>query len=206
MALTKSYLTSAKNLKDILTAIQTAKSPERFSQKFLESLEFKSSSDRLIVGVLKGLGFLDENGAPTPRYHRFLDQTQAGRVLAEGIEEAYDELFRIRKDAYKLERGEVKNKLRTLTEGKIGDAVLDKMAMTFAALCELADWDARPAATETQPTKEKDATREAEVPKTHAKPSGAPSLHYNIEIHLPESRDPAVYDALFKSLREHLYR
>lgn len=29
-------------------------------------------------------------------------------------------------------------------------------------------------------------------------------LAYNINIHLPESRDQAVYDALFKSLREHL--
>ena len=29
-------------------------------------------------------------------------------------------------------------------------------------------------------------------------------LHYNIQIILPESRDPKVYDALFRSLREHL--
>jgi len=27
---------------------------------------------------------------------------------------------------------------------------------------------------------------------------------YNIELHLPESRDPAVYDALFRSLKSHL--
>lgn len=31
-----------------------------------------------------------------------------------------------------------------------------------------------------------------------------PSLHYNIQIHLPETRDAAVYDAIFKSLKEHL--
>jgi len=30
-------------------------------------------------------------------------------------------------------------------------------------------------------------------------------LHYNIQIHLPESRDQAVYDALFKSLKKHLF-
>jgi hypothetical protein len=29
-------------------------------------------------------------------------------------------------------------------------------------------------------------------------------LVYNIQIVLPESRDQAVYDALFRSLREHL--
>lgn len=29
-------------------------------------------------------------------------------------------------------------------------------------------------------------------------------LVYNIQIVLPESRDPVVYDALFRSLKEHL--
>jgi hypothetical protein len=32
-----------------------------------------------------------------------------------------------------------------------------------------------------------------------------PQLHYNIQIHLPESRDQAVYDAIFKSLKKHLF-
>ena len=31
-----------------------------------------------------------------------------------------------------------------------------------------------------------------------------PTLVYTIQIQLPESRDPAVYDALFKSLKDHL--
>lgn len=29
-------------------------------------------------------------------------------------------------------------------------------------------------------------------------------MHYNIQIHLPETRDMAVYDAIFRSLKEHL--
>jgi hypothetical protein len=27
---------------------------------------------------------------------------------------------------------------------------------------------------------------------------------YNVELHLPESRDPAVYEALFRALKTHL--
>ena len=30
-------------------------------------------------------------------------------------------------------------------------------------------------------------------------------LHYNIQIHLPESRDSLVYDVLFRSLKKHLF-
>ena len=51
MALPTSYLTSVKNLPAILAAIQQAKAPERFTQRFLESLEFKSNSDRLMIGL-----------------------------------------------------------------------------------------------------------------------------------------------------------
>jgi hypothetical protein len=29
-------------------------------------------------------------------------------------------------------------------------------------------------------------------------------MHYNIQIHLPETRDITVYDAIFKSLKQHL--
>jgi hypothetical protein len=29
-------------------------------------------------------------------------------------------------------------------------------------------------------------------------------LHYDIQIHLPESRDAAVFDAIFAALKKHL--
>jgi hypothetical protein len=35
-------------------------------------------------------------------------------------------------------------------------------------------------------------------------PDGSPSLHYNIQIHLPATKDVEVFNAIFKSLREHL--
>jgi hypothetical protein len=31
-----------------------------------------------------------------------------------------------------------------------------------------------------------------------------PTLHYNIQIHLPATKDLEVFNAIFKSLREHL--
>ncbi len=49
MSLPTAYLTSTKNLKAILEAIQNAQAPKKFTYSFLESLEFKSSSDRLIL-------------------------------------------------------------------------------------------------------------------------------------------------------------
>lgn len=121
MSLTNSYLTSTKNFDAIMNSILSARAPERFTNKFLEDLGFKSSNDRLITGVLKGVGFLSETGEPTQRYYAFLDQTQSKKILAIGIQEAYEDLFNLRRDAQNMSQDEVKNKLKTLTQGQKGD-------------------------------------------------------------------------------------
>jgi hypothetical protein len=81
---------------------------------------------------------LSPDGVPTSRYYEFLDQSQSGRVLAQAVEEAYRDLFQLRRDAQNMGRPEVKGKIKTLTQGKVSDAVVDKMAMTFLALAGLA--------------------------------------------------------------------
>lgn len=204
MALPTSYLTSSKNLDAIFSAIQGAQAPEKFTQTFLESLEFKSTSDRLIIGVLKSIGFLDDSGRPKERYYNFLDQTQAGKVLAEGIREAYQDLFRVNTKANDLTKSEVVNKFKTLGQGQLSEAVLDKMGSTFVSLVKLADFQtpvSAPNVSAQEPNAQEGFIEKTAVPHAGIKLGG---LVYNIQIVLPESRDAAVYDALFSSLRKHL--
>jgi hypothetical protein len=205
MNLTRAYLTSFKNLKPILEAVQMAQAPPKFTTRFLEGLGFKSPPDRLVIGVLKGLGFLTGSGEPTKRYFEFLDQTQSARVLAEGIREAYGDLFQINTKAQDLTITDVKNKLKTLTQGQVSDSVLDKMAGTFKNLSQLADFTTAPQKPKEEPEEneaEQVIAPEASIGK--AKPLNIDGLVFNIQIVLPESRDAAVYDALFKSLKDHL--
>ena len=206
MAIPTSYMTTVKNLEGIFNAIVNARAPEKFTQRYLESLGFKSNSDRLVIGVLKSIDFLAEDGKPTPRYYEYLDQTQSGRILAAAISDAYEDLFQVNKNAQTMESGDVVNKLKTLTQGDHSDAVLQKMATTFTALCGLGDWDA-PA-----PKESSDAPVRDEIPDettaglsdSNRNPINLGGLVYNIQLILPESRDPKVYDALFQSLRKHL--
>jgi hypothetical protein len=212
MSLPTAYLTSSKNLSDILVAIQGAQAPKKFTQSFLEGLGFKSTQDRLIIGVLKALGFLSAAGEPTQRYFEYLDQTQSARVLAEGVQEAYADLFQVNKKANDLSNTEVRNKLKTLTQGQFSDSVLEKMAMTFKALAGQADFEA--AASKTRPSDDRPEKPVSTPEERHELTPGKEATHpvrlgglvYNIQIHLPESRDPAVYDVLFRSLKEHLLR
>jgi len=210
MALPTAYLTSTKNLQAILSVIQQAKAPERFTQRFLESLEFKSNSDRLLIGVLKALRLIDDQGKPTERYFQFLDQSQSDRIMAEAIREAYDDLFQVNTSAQKLSKQEVINKFKTLSQGQISESVLDKMAMTFTALVKLGDFDAAPLPKSRETEAGADEAEGGEdferIIETAVRPGKLSygGLHYNIQIILPESRDPKVYDALFRSLPEHL--
>ena len=64
----------------------------------------------------------------------------AGIVEAANGKEAYEDLFALRKDAQQLSLDEVKGKLKTLTQGQKSDNIINLMANTFKALCELADW------------------------------------------------------------------
>jgi hypothetical protein len=204
MALTDSYLITTKNLQKFLYAILTAQAPERFSSKFLDQLGFSSSNDRLFIGVLKALGFIDVNLVPSERYFKYLDQSQSKKVLAQGIREAYGDMFLINKKAYEMSLKEIKNKLRTLTEGKKSDKVISLMANTFEALSKEADWEVERTQKPELNIKEEKKTETIESSPIIEKNIKNPQLHYNLQIHLPETRDPAVYDAIFRSLKNHL--
>jgi hypothetical protein len=212
MGLMTSYLIKTSNAEDFFNAIHSAKAPERFTTTFLKNLDFGSSNDRLYIGVLKGLRFLDDNGAPTERYFAFLDQSRSDVVLAEAIRDAYEDLFAVNRDAHKMSVEDVEGKLKTLTRGQKSDNVIGWMASTFRALCDLADWSplAPPSTEIPAPLATTPDTPLPPEPKPPPSPRPVRTeatpleLHYNIQLILPDSRDQAVYDALFASLRKHL--
>jgi len=207
MALTTAYLINASKLEQFLNDLRSAQAPERFTLKFLEELGYKSTNDRLFIGLLKALGFIDDSGAPQQRYFAFLDDTRWREVLAEGVREAYEDLFRLNKKAHNMSRTDVTGKLKSLTEGKKSENVIDNMARTFLELAKLGDFAASEAPAleekpETQPAPQMAAQEERTV--LHTRSRLVDGLTYRIELVLPPTRDKAIYDALFRSLREHL--
>jgi hypothetical protein len=198
MALPSAYLTSFRNVDAILAAIRAAQAPQRFTQKFLEGLGFQNSNDRLFINMFKALGFVNDTGIPTKRYHEYLDQTQSERIMAAAVREAYGDLFQINTRAQEMSANDVKNKMKTLSEGQFSERVLTQMAGTFKAFAKNADF----VAVAPGPGTPLEVHREKLPSKEGA--LAIRGLVYNINLHLPESRDQAVYDALFKALREHL--
>ena len=211
MSLPEQYLITTKNLDSFFNALLTAKAPAKFSNKFLEQLDFKSTNDRLFIGVLKLLGFIDSNSVPQEKYFKFLDKSISKEILADSIKAAYSDLFTINIKANEMSVSEVKNKFKTLAQGSKSEKVITLMANTFVALCKYAIFSNSP--------KMAQEFQEATLVKVDVENSNptysnythevinkniTTEMHYNIQIHLPESRDISVYDSIFKSLKDHL--
>lgn len=208
MALPTSYMTgSFTKIPQYFDTMLTAKAPEKFTTKFMADLGFTSSNDRQFVNVLKAIGFLDDSGTPQERYFKFLDQSLSKKMVAEGIAEAYADLFALNTSAQKLTKAEVEGKFKTLTNGTKENATISYMASTFINLCGYADWSVTEEPIQSENHKSVEILPAQEIKreeKTSAVATKGFDLNYDIHIHLPATRDQAVYDALFASLTKHI--
>jgi hypothetical protein len=204
MEVTSAYLYVVNTLPKILESIQRAQVPAKFTNSFIQVLGYKSTNDRAFVNVWKGLGFLDGSSTPTEHYKQFRDKNVAKAVLARQIRVAYRGLFGADENAQHLALDALKGKLATLT-GK-DETVVKKMAHTFQALCKEADFTATAEKSEAKPPADVAADVVVESPALDEVTPRLQGLAFShmIYINLPASRDIAVYDAIFKSLREHL--
>jgi len=205
MALTDVYVQVYGQLPDFFGRIAEGQAPERFTRQHLKDLGFTSSNFNAAISLLKALGFLTTEGTPTDRYHRYRDKSQSRIVMGEALREAYGDLFVI--NAHPTDAD------RTLVEGKfksshnVSERLAKLMANTFYSLLTLADLTAPAVAP--VPSPEKTAVpsdKPQSVPTAPAiSPAPvAPTLHYNIQIHLPATKDIEVLNAIFRSIKEHL--
>ena len=207
MSLTNRYLTSVKNVPGIMDAIVRGTAPAKFTQQHLKDIGFPSSNDRAIIGVLKDLGFLTDDGTPTPRYHAYRSRTDSRRIMAEAIREAYGDLFTINAQPTDQDRPAIQGKFKSAHNAT--DRVAQEQAKTFFALLNLADLDGgAPLGSSDSPeqgvvgagnTGEDDGESETPDPPRHRV-----ELGYTIQVHLPATTDINVYNAVFKSLKDHL--
>lgn len=205
--LTTRYMTSVKNLSDIFAKIVEGTAPKKFTTAHLKSIGFKSSNDVGLIPVLKDLGFLSADGTPTQRYHDYRDKSRAKTVMADALREAYEDLFHINEKPTSTDREAIEGKFKSAHN--TSDRVAAEQTKTFYALLKLADLDS---ASKPKQKKEHEKQKEKSDEKEDKKrdessdtriPSFA-GLRYNVEIHLPATKDVEVYNAIFKSLKEHL--
>jgi hypothetical protein len=206
--LTKRYMASVKNLGDIFTQIIKGTAPSAFTVEHLKSIGFTSSNDRAVIPLLKDLGFLNESGAPTERYHAYRAGGQEAKaVLGQGLLEAYQDLFHINASPTETDREAIRGKFKSAHNTT--DRVAEQQAATFYALLKLADIRAaREGRGESSSLKRKIEEAKSDDAKSQddadKKKGYSLNLGYRIEVHLPATKDIEVYNAIFRSLRENI--
>lgn len=200
------YMMSVTNVSKILDAIQKAGAPEVFNLDFLRDLGFTSSNDRGFVKVFKYLGLLDPSGRPQTSYRDFMDHTKSRAVLAARLRAAFDDLFTADRNAHTKNVEQLKGWFKSKTGS--GDAVAQKMASTFKAFAQYADFSAPLEAQqlESPPTDAPDdkAPTDRKPLPLHKPAPGSVGLVYRFEIHLPDTQSVDTYRAIFRALREEL--
>ena len=209
MARTYPYIISNNKIEPILAKIRTAARPERFSYDLLKKMGFTASNDRAIIRILKELGFLNDNGTPTEKYDLLKDPTSWRYALADQLRELYSELYAIDTNIHKASDDEIEGAIGRVTGAS--SELVRRSFTTFKTLAGLANFDPRPSIKIEQQVKPKeesiDKGKQVSKGKELLRESVISDLgfHYNIQIHLPATTDIAVYNAIFKSLRESLF-
>lgn len=202
MALTGSYVLPTNRIVDIFNKIRDGQAPEIFTNQLLKDWGFTSTNDRAFIPLLKSLGFLSSDGKPTQRYNDYRDHSRSKHIMGDALRDAYGDIFLIKEHPTAADKDAVEGKFKSFHNAS--DHVASLMTKTFFGLLNLADLSKKPA---TNPSSKEPAkkTDGEPLPVPKRVEDGVSGLHYNIQIHLPATKDVEVYNSIFKSLKEHLF-
>lgn len=201
------YVPAYGNITKALNGIKRASTPSRFTQDFLAStLDLKGGSPKPVIPFLKRTGFLGSDGTPTDLYRRFRNDSQSGAAAADALRLGYRPLYDINESIHEAKDADIRGAIVQVTGAEPDSSTAKVIYGSFKALRAFADFEAEPVEGQDESGAEDvlggDGGQDGD-------PGGPPSgirLGYTINLHLPPTSDVAVFNAIFKSLREHLLR
>lgn len=207
------YMNSTGLISKIFQKIQEAKMPERYTQDFQSTvLGYGSGSARPFIPYLKRMGFLETDGRPTDIYRRFRNADSSGAAMADAMRIGYSEIFRRNEFAYELTPEKLKNLIVEVTGKEKTDSSVKAVTGSFLACNSLADFDADPGDEGGDVQRElgheaasdRSGRSVIEYSRQSKMATGRLGIAYTINLNLPETDNIDVFNAIFKSLREHI--
>ena len=199
------YISQPSVATKILNKIKEAKTPDRFTQDLLKTkFGYKGGNDMQFIPLAKKLGFLNSDGTPTDLYKKFRNNATSGAAIAEGIRIGYREIFDRNEFANNLEEKEFKGHIIEITGFEPKDKKVGLIYTTYENLAKHAEFETRLGEMDDKPD------NSGEVSESSGLVSDENNLDlnlsYSINLVLPKTDDPAVFNAIFKALRENLLR
>lgn len=211
------YMASPGLIPKIFGKMEEARRPERFTQDFLETkLGFAGGSARAIIPLLKRMGFLSSDGIPTKLYDQYRNSETRGSAMANAIKSAFSDLYERNEYAHDLTKEKLTNLVVEITGSSKDDSTTKCIVSTFVALKEFADFEATAGQTvdTVSPTievskQENNGQSPLSTNDQVSRSTGAGeevnfAVSYTINLNLPETTNPEVFNAIFRALKEHL--
>lgn len=196
------YLSSPGSIKTALDRIREAATPERVTNDFVTTkLRIKGGTGSTISPFLKKIGFVASDGTPTDLYKQFRNMSAGGAAVAAAIKHGYSELAQLNEYFYELNDKELLDLIVQATGLDRENSVTKQTFSTLKALKGYADFDSKPAEHGGLPE-----PSPSEYTPPHPASGGQVGLNlsYTINLNLPATSDQAVFNAIFRSLKEHL--
>ena len=201
------YISAPGNLPKALDAIKNEAVPAKVSQNFvMQILKIPGGSGAQMAAFLKKLGLVNADGSPNEQYRKFRNPSTSGKTLADAVRHAYRPLFQRNEYAHTLSEKELLGLIVEVT----GDAH-DSNAAKLTASCLKYLKQSADFTEDNQPTiiSSPDRLELQQLPSSERATETAPfglNLGYTINLNLPATADPAVFDAIFRSLKNNLLR
>lgn len=203
------YISSPGNIDKALNGIKSATVPDRVSQDFVKTiLKIPGGSGDQMTSFLKKLGLASNDGAPNDTYKKFRNPASSGAAIATAIRTAYAPLYARNEFMHELNDSELLGLVVEET-GEAHDSNPVKLIVScIKHLKAFANFNISSNQENTQIVRLEEQMRAERTVRREETPNKKVgfNLGYTINLNLPATSDPAVFDAIFRSLKEHLLR
>ena len=205
------YINAPGSIGKILEKIKEASTPETFSQDFFKTkLGFSGGNYLTFIPWAKKAGLVTSEGTPTNLYKRFRNPSTSAKSLGTALRQAYSELFSRNEYCYELDKKAFKGLVMEATGEAHDSKKVENIVSTFFNAKSLADFDSSEDAktsdsssASVEPIKKEESSSQS-ISSSSTHKQRAIGLSYTINLVLPKTDDPAIFNAIFKSLKDNL--
>jgi hypothetical protein len=180
--------------------------PPRVTGDFVATvLKMKGGAGAAIPPFLKKIGFVNSDGTPTEIYKSFRNDSLSDAAMAQAIKIGYPPLTEANEYFFRLEDGELLDLIVQVT-GAAKDSATAKLTLsTLKILKSFANFEAEPAPAPKAAGAVQDQNINTAGPaRVAAEGRLGINFGYTINLNLPATSDQAVFNAIFRSLKENL--
>jgi len=201
------YVSSPGNILRALNGIKAAAVPSKVNQDFVKTiLKISGGSGDQMTSFLKKIGFASVDGTSTENYIKFRNPNSTGYAAAIAIKHAYAPLYRRNEFVHAVDDKELLGLVVEET-GQAHDAPAVKLTVTcFKNLKTFAEFDGPNRLIEPRQADDGSIRLENNDNSSSAlqRTGIGLNLGYTININLPATTDQAVFNAIFRAIKQNL--